>query len=76
MSSTTYVWRDGKLVEKASLSYNPAGPVFHKFPEGVFRDITPDDVYVHDKPHLRRLIDQHGAYAPGLIDGATDVTEF
>lgn len=65
-----YVLRNGVLVDKSTLRSNgQKSAAFHKFPEGVFRDITPDEVWVNDKPHLKRLLKEHGAYAPGLLDG-------
>ena len=45
-----------------------SAPRFIPFPEGVFEHIGPEPLYISDKRQLRGALDEHGAYAPNLLD--------
>lgn len=53
----------GKVAKQA-----PSSPRFIPFPEGVFEHIGPDPLYISDKRQLRGALDEHGAYAPNILD--------
>lgn len=44
------------------------GTSYHPFPEGFWEHIAAEPIYVHDKPHLKRLCQEHGVNATGMLD--------
>ena len=44
------------------------GTSYHPFPEGFWEHIANEPIYVNDKPHLKRLCEEHGCHATGMLD--------